>query len=165
MSPFFGRNEVEEITEQEYERYKPTMDQRIQQFTDKETEKTKAKDAVPEIAGSPKGNYQDGANITETYKISSVRPAKGGQQLFFMEDRYGKRVSAFSGLNIGNVGDIVTLSATVQINGNYTNLKNIQIVTDGVDGNEIIAETWWKTFPRRSEHIFDGNYFIAEENI
>ena len=38
-------------------------------------------------------------------------------------------------------------------------------IIDGVDGNEFIAETWWKIFPRRSEHIFDGNYFIAGKNI
>ena len=38
-------------------------------------------------------------------------------------------------------------------------------IVDGVDENEFIAETWRKIFPRRSEHIFDGNYFIAGKNI
>jgi len=38
-------------------------------------------------------------------------------------------------------------------------------IIDGVDGNQFKAETWWKLFPSRNEHIFDGNYFIAEREI
>ena len=38
-------------------------------------------------------------------------------------------------------------------------------IIDGVDGNQFKAETWWKLFPSRSEHISDGNYFIAERKI
>ena len=130
---------VEEIPEQEYVTHEPEMAQKLRDFEKKHAEekaKEEAAKPVPDqpaqptqpLSGSPQGNYQNGANIVEDYIIMSVRPANRGQSLYFFQDNYGKRVSAFTDLNIGKKDDKVRLSATVQLNKGYINLVNIKVL-------------------------------------
>jgi len=129
---------VEEIPEQEYVFHEPEMNQKLIDFEKRHAEVVKEEvvqpappvQAVPDqpLAGSPQGKYQNGADIIEDYIIMSVRPANRGQSLYFFQDNYGKRVSAFTSLNIGQKDDKVRLSATVQLNKGYINLVNIKIL-------------------------------------
>ena len=117
--------DVTEISEEEYLRYKPYMDQKLAELAKKQ--KPDAPAAAP-LSGSPQGKYQDGSSIVEDFTIMQVKPAKGGQELFFLEDGYKQRVSVFTNIQLGAEGDRVRLSGTVQINGRYINLVNVQIV-------------------------------------
>lgn len=122
-------SDVEEISETAFESVRPHVEKRLKELSDKEN---KIDDKPTESFISPKGNYQHGDKITEKYKVRFSKPANRGQMLYFLDDNYGKTVSTFTDIPLGEKGDFVTLSGTVQINGQYINLVGISIYSDSV---------------------------------
>ncbi|MFA7219165.1 MAG: hypothetical protein WC119_01425 [Synergistaceae bacterium] len=123
--------DVKEISKEDYEGVKPLVDKRLKELSDKEDQNI-ADLVIPAksaIDGSPQGNYQDGAKIVEQYTIDGKK-RYGAQTLYFLADNYGEKVSTFTNMDLGEKGDEITLSATVKFNKGYTNLIDIQVITD-----------------------------------
>jgi hypothetical protein len=111
---------VEEISDQDYANVEPQVEKRLQELSSKQKPQPSA------IPGSPQGNYQDGAQITEKYEIIK-RKRYGKDDLFGLVDSYGQNILTFTNLDLGQVGDIVVLNGTVKFNKGFTNLINVSI--------------------------------------
>jgi len=125
---------VEEISDKAFEAASPHVEKRLKELSAKENETEDSEDNSDIALNSPKGNYQHGAKITEKYKIRFSKPANRGQTLYFLDDNYGKTVSTFTDMNLGAKDDVVILSGTVEINGKYINLIDIDLHRDSVSG-------------------------------
>jgi hypothetical protein len=73
--------------------------------------------------------YQHGNRIEEDFTIKDNKGKYGwGSTLYILIDNYGRTVSSFSKIDLGQVGSVVRLSGLIQIKGPYTNLVNPSII-------------------------------------
>ena len=110
---------VEEISKKDYIDKEPEMDARIKEFEEKHKgEGIEKRERIKQTR-----DYKEGEIVEDEFTISGIK--KYRNNLYFLKDKYNNKLSTFTNLDLGKIGETIKIKGEIQFNQGYTNLINV----------------------------------------